>query len=132
MTTETGILYSILIAIGAFIFIISLASFLTLRKNYPAYKLTYDALLSGDYVYNEYLTQNGDIIYFRKPGDNSLTNFNDEILFFENGKGSIKLLGREKYIHNALFTDFELYTHYWQKKIRKVMKEKQNNNIKSI
>lgn len=132
MTTEIGIFYSILISLGAFVFILGLATFLTLRKNYSAYKLTYNALLSGDYVYNEYLSKHSDIIYFRKPGDNSLSNFNDEILFFEKGEGSIKLLGRDKYIHNALFTYFELYTLYWKKKIIKTMKEKQNNNIKSL
>jgi hypothetical protein len=130
MSTAISLIYSVLIAIGSFLFIFGLATFLTLRKNYSSYKLTYDAILGGDYVYNEYLSKGSNIIYFRRPGDNSFND--DEILFFENGDGSIKLLGKSKYIHNASFTYLDPYTLYWKKKIKNAMKEKQNSNIKSI
>jgi hypothetical protein len=130
MSTAIPLIYSVLIAIGSFLFIFGLATFLTLRKNYSSYKLTYDAILGGDYIYNEYLSKGSNIIYFRRPGDNSFND--DEILFFENGDGSIKLLGKSKYIHSASFTYLDPYTLYWKKKIRTVMNEKQNNNIKSI
>jgi len=130
MSTAISLIYSVLIAIGSFLFIFGLATFLTLRKNYSSYKLTYDAILGGDYIYNEYLSKGSNIIYFRRPGDNSFND--DEILFFENGDGSIKLLGKSKYIHNASFTYLDPYTLYWKKKIKNAMKEKQNSNIKSI
>ncbi len=130
MTTAISLFYSFLIAITSFLVVFGLASFLTLRKNYSAYKLTYDSLLRGDYVYNEYLSKNSDIIYFRKPGDDSFND--DEILFFGNGDGSIKLLGKSKYIHEAAFTYLDPYTIYWKRKIRKMMKETQTNNLKSI
>jgi hypothetical protein len=130
MSTAISLIYSVLIAIGSFLFIFGLATFLTLRKNYSSYKLTYDAILGGDYIYNEYLSKGSNIIYFRRPGDNSFND--DEILFFENGDGSIKLLGKSKYIHNASFTYLDPYTLHWKKKIKNAMKEKQNSNIKSI
>jgi len=130
MSTTISLIYSLLLAIGGFIFIFGLSTFLTLRKNYSSYKLTYDALLNGDYVYNEYLSKGSDIIYFRKPGDDKFND--DEIIFFENGNGSIKLLGKNKYIHDASFTYLDPYTLYWKKKIRKIMNQKQNNNIKSL
>jgi hypothetical protein len=130
MSTAISLIYSVLIAIGSFLFIFGLATFLTLRKNYSSYKLTYDAILGGDYIYNEYLSKGSNIIYFRRPGDNSFND--DEILFFENGDGSIKLLGKSKYIHNASFTYLDPYTLYWKKKIKNAMKEKQNSNLKSI
>ena len=130
MSTAISLIYSVLIAIGSFLFIFGLATFLTLRKNYSSYKLTYDAILGGDYIYNEYLSKGSNIIYFRRPGDNSFND--DEILFFENGDGSIKLLGKSKYIHSASFTYLDPYTLYWKKKIKNAMKEKQNSNLKSI
>lgn len=130
MTTVIYLFYSFLIAIASFLVIFSIASFITLSKNYSAYKLTYDSILRGDYVYNEYFSKNSHIIYFRKPGDDSFND--DEILFFDNGNGSIKLLGKSKYIHDAVFTYGDPYTIYWKRKIRKMMKETQTNNLKSI
>jgi hypothetical protein len=130
MSTTISLIYSVLIAMGSFLFIFGFAAFLTLRDNYPSYKLTYNALLVGDYVYNEYLSKYSNLVHFRRPGDNAFND--DEILFFDNGEGSIKLLGKNKYIHKASFIYLDPYTLYWKNKIRKVMKENRNDNIKSL
>jgi len=124
MTAETPLLYSILIAFGIFLGILILCSILTLGKNYTHYRSTYDALLRGDYVYNEHLSKYGDIVYFRKPGDNSFND--DEILLFSNG--SIKLLGKSAYIHNASFSYMDPYTVYWKIKIGNLIKQKKTIN----
>jgi len=120
MATTMILLYSILIAAVTVWILLWLCSFLTLRMNYKYYKSTADALSEGTYVYNEYCSKYADIVYYRKPGDDSLIS-KDEILFFESG--SIKLLGKSAYIHEAAFSYFDPYTNYWRRKILKIFKE---------
>ena len=117
METAIILVYSVLIAAVTMWVLLWLCTFLTLRMNYKYYKATADALTKGTYVYNEYSSKYADIVYYRKPGDNSLFT-KDEILFFENG--SIKLLGKSAYIHEAAFTYFDPYTNYWRRKIVKI------------
>ena len=120
METTMILLYSVLIAAVTVWILLWLCSFLTLRMNYKYYKPTADALSEGTYVYNEYCSKYADIVYYRKPGDDSLIS-KDEILFFESG--SIKLLGKSAYIHEAAFSYFDPYTNYWRRKILKIFKE---------
>lgn len=85
--------------------------------------MTADALSDGGYVYNEYLSKYSDIVYYRKHDADSLFS-DDEILFFKNG--TIKLLGKNSYIHDALFTYFDPYTMYWRNRIFRIFKGLEN------
>lgn len=99
------------------------------RANYKYYRSTAKALLSGDYVYNKYFSEYSDIIYYRKPGDDSPSS-KDEILFFSDGP--IKLLGRSAYIHDAAYTYFDPYTNYWRRKILRIFNDLETKRIAQL
>jgi hypothetical protein len=73
-------LNSILVVIIGTYSLLSLSVILTLSHKYKYYKLTYQLLYSGNYIYS---TENDSYIRFTKP--NQVTNWwsSDEILYFK-------------------------------------------------
>jgi hypothetical protein len=92
---------------------------LVLFKDFYHYKKTYEALVSGEYVYNEHLSGCG-VHYFTN------TNDYDRILYFTDDS-SIKLVNGG-YLHNNFVTNFSPYSLYWYKKLNRWFK---NNLVDS-
>jgi hypothetical protein len=126
----TAIILLLVIIIG----ILWLSSFLTLREYYQFYKPTYDAIVNGSYVRDRNLSSDSTI-YFRRP-DNTDPFTDNEIIFFGDGKGSIKLLTGKRnisaYIHEASFTFFDPYTLYWRKKIIIAFEESKQKSLNTL
>lgn len=96
-----------------------------ISDNYKWYKPTYKAITNREYVYNEKMSCE-EITYFRKPGDNDIFS-DDEILLFK--EGSIKLLGRNKYIHKSFMNILESYTWYWGRKLASAINKEKNSAV---
>jgi hypothetical protein len=111
--------------------ILWLSTFLTLRQYYQFYKPTYDAIVNGSYVWDRKFSTDSTI-YLRRP-DNTDPFTDEEIIFFNAGKGSIKLLTSKRnisaYIHEASFTFLDPYTLYWRKKIRIAFEESKQKSL---
>lgn len=114
--------------------ILCLSTFLTLRGSYQYYKPTYNAIINGDYILDRKFSMS-DTIYFRRP-DNNDPFTHDEIIFFDNGTGSIKLLTgnvyNSEYIHKSYFTYFDPYTLYWDRKIRRAFQKTKEKSLNSL
>jgi hypothetical protein len=126
----TAIILLLVIIIG----ILWLSAFLTLREYYQFYKPTYDAIVNSSYVRDRNLSSD-NTIYFRRS-DNTDPFTDDEIIFFDAGKGSIKLLTGKRsisaYIHEASFTFLDPYTLYWRKKIRIAFEESKQKSLNTL
>jgi len=100
-------------------------SILVLSNDYKYYKLTYEALKNGKYVFNyEY----GNLVHFKRPEDPNNIYTYDEIVFFEDN--SIKLLGKgSHYIHNQFYSWINPYTMYYHRKIMKWFNENKHTFV---
>lgn len=100
--------------------ILGIFSSVTMAVNssgYKYYKKTFQALSNAEYrlAFRRY---SGDMVIFVDDLDKNQF-IRNEIILFENGFGSIKLLGSYNYIHTGTSLFFDPYTYYWYKKIQK-------------
>ena len=120
------VLSGLLICLGMLIFIFMLASFLTNMKNYPRYKPTYDALVSGRYRRDNESTQGITRFYDSTKENNIWSRFSEEFEILLFSTGSIKLIQeRDKgfygssYIHSSPILMADPYSFYWYHKIHR-------------
>jgi hypothetical protein len=119
----TPLVFILTVALGTYS-LMSLATILTLSTKYKYYKLTYQLLYSGNYVFS---TECSTYVGFSKPNQNNLWSWStDEILYFKQD-GSIKLI--DGYIHNNLMILFDPYTLYWYFKIEKLIRNQLRLNL---
>lgn len=97
-------------------FVLCLSTIVVNYPRYSYYKKTYDALVSGEYVYS---WSGHNQFYFIHKNETDIFSGNG-IIFFDNpDKRDIKLLGYLNYIHGGTLTYMDPYTWFWSKKIWK-------------
>jgi hypothetical protein len=116
-------LYSVLAVLIGTYYLLSLSVVLTLSSKYKYYKLTYQLLYSGNYIFS---TENDMYIRFSRPNQVNNLWSSDEILYFKED-GAIKLI--DGYIHTSLMIWFDLYTLYWYFKIKKLIQDQTRLNL---
>ena len=111
----------ILLLLIFIVVIFSISAILVHMSAYPSYKITYNALVTEEYVWDG---KDYGLICFSKPSSTrKYSLFADEIIFFrDDNKGSIKLIGGE-YIFSYLPTYLDPYTWYWKRKFDKWFEE---------
>jgi hypothetical protein len=116
-------LQSLLFSLPIIYFILSLSVMMAQFTTYKYYKLTYQFILSGNYIFS---MENDMYIRFSRP--NQVNNYysTDEILYFKEG-GSIKLI--DGYIHKSLTIWFDLYTLFWYFRIKKLIFNQSRLNL---
>jgi hypothetical protein len=98
------------------IFSMMVSANIVLFGDFPYYRWTYDALLSGQYRYNERLSGRG-VLYFTKKEKLDST----WVLYFTDRR-AIQLINGG-YLHNNLITYFSPYSLYWYFKLRGLIKK---------
>lgn len=116
-------LHILLILLFSTYCIMSLSVVLTFFTTYKYYRLTYQYLLSGNYIFS---SENSMYIRFSRPNQVNNTWSFEEILYFKED-GTIKLV--DGYIHNNQLIWFDPYTLYWYFKIKKLILEQSRLNL---
>lgn len=117
----------ILLILIALVVLISLSSIAVHYPEYAAYKITYNALTGGEYVWDGEVYST--MAVFSKPGTVPRYSLQSpiEIIYFRDNK-SVKLIGNG-YIFSYLPTYFDPYTWYWKTKFDKWFKENESKFV---
>lgn len=107
-----------------------IVSYYSNSDNRPYYKITFDAIKSGQYVLVNDSDSHGTRMKYFVPPEyvNEYWCCREQVvLFYEKGKpDAIKLLCRgNRYIHNYGFPMTDFYAKYWFNKIVKAMNEQE-------
>jgi hypothetical protein len=117
----------IFIVLSSLLLFVTMISHIISIYHFKVFKKTYQALISGDYVFTAHDEINNHY-YFTKDGiDLSASWCTGKLIAFYPDDGAIKLLGHGNYAHIGLLNYFNPYALYWIKKLMRWFEENKNN-----
>jgi hypothetical protein len=115
--------YITLFFVTILIFVVS--SILVHCPYYESYKLSYNALVNEELVFNY---SHGGLVCFSYPKEVGTISFTSEEIIYLRGSRDIKLLGGG-YIFSYIPTYFDPYSWYWKNKFHKWFAENESKFV---